>query len=61
MHNEQQQIPATLMTVDAARELAAKLKADDPEWDYSVLTTGVREGFAYVEVYDEFESYVGTL
>jgi hypothetical protein len=51
----------TLLTRANAEEIAARVSAEDSEWEYRVVETGEGSGVFTIRVYDEMGFYLGSL
>lgn len=51
----------SLMTPAKATELAAKMQADDPDWQYVVVHDPKGTGLSFIEAYNEDGEYVGRI
>ena len=53
--------PPRLFEPAKAEEVAAELKASDPEWDYRVKHDPTGRGLSFVEIFDEEGEFVSKL
>lgn len=44
-----------------AEEVAASLKAGDPDWDYVVVHDPKGTGYSYISIFDEDGEFVGNV